>query len=66
MASLHDNIKAEIPDEENSMWFSSVPDAVAACRRYFMNGGKLSCRVYQDSLIYTIDVQPNWNGKTLP
>jgi len=44
----------------------SVPAAVAACRQYFMRGGREPCAIYQDYLIYTVTVDPRWNGVGLP
>jgi len=66
MQNLHATIKCELSCDAGELWFESVPDAVAACRRYFIGGGRGSCRIFQDDLIYTIDLSLAWNGKSLP
>lgn len=58
-------IKVKIAGDDDQ-FFSCVPNAVAECRRYFMGGGVNSCLIFQDDLVYTVDISPNWNGKDLP
>lgn len=55
-----------IPDKEKPLNFPSVPDAVAECRRYFMRGGKNTCKVFQDNLIYNIEISEKYIEGTLP
>lgn len=57
-------IRATIPDQEDRLDFESVPDAVAACRRYFMRGGRETCEILQGRLIYRINVDPTWICKS--
>jgi hypothetical protein len=58
--SLHDHHK------DGPRFVDSVPDAVAACRRYFMAGGRLPCTIEHDGLIYTITLRYGWNLEKLP
>lgn len=51
---------------QKEQWHASVPDAVAACRRYFMAGGTYPCVIEQDGLIYTITLRPDWNMEKMP
>jgi hypothetical protein len=53
-------------DGEKERNFASVPDAVAACRTYFMGGGRGACKIAQDHLIYTVEVSQDWDGCGLP
>jgi hypothetical protein len=46
--------------------FESVPDAIAACRRHFMEDSRTPCKALQDHLVYSITVSEKWNGVGLP
>jgi hypothetical protein len=59
-------ISLKIPDEKGLIYPPSVPDAVAACRRYFMKGGRKTCTIKQDFLVYKIKPSREWDGSTLP
>lgn len=43
-----------------------MPAALAAIRRYFMDGGKKPCRVQYDGLDMVVSLRDGWDTALLP
>lgn len=65
LRGYNQNIADEYVDNRKRL-YPSVPDAVAAARRYFMSGGTKPAVIKQDYLIYTITTSSDWDGVSLP